>query len=506
MATWQKMTVGDIGDQRQVWYDYETGNMSETDPNAAAAPTEQDRVNQSIQSIISQHSDPQQQIAAIMANPEHGYRGVLQAINMGWVPNLPGVGEMIAAGQAGDDRGAIGGLGNLFEGGNLLNTLADPGGVVKAAEGGIDNLQSGNYLDPMGVADSFGGDSEVQPVDYLGMGRAADTDWLPVGRMYGRMMAAVGAGAAMSGAGAEGSPSAASGGTTEGLAPAAGGGYDQFGNAYTQLGTSGGGGGTIESLMSAAPAGTAAPEVANSGMDFGGEGVGWDSASMGGVAGSAGLAGAGVTGASALSSAAGGGSSSFSGDGGGGSGGSGSATGGGGMGGGSWLTGDDEWLRMLMRGAPGLLGALGSASQAEDFEDLANQYSNMGAPYRSRLQELYGNPQAFLNSPEVRVPIQQGTDMLARSLSVKGNPAGSGNALQELQNYTSNQLFSRLGQEKDRLGGFGGLTQYNQAAPQMAQSALAAQGNIYGDLGGAAADIFNPPRRYNLQDLMRSMG
>ena len=163
---------------------------------------------------------------------------------------------------------------------------------------------------------------------------------------------------------------------------------------------------------------------------------------------------------------------------------------------------DDDWLRILARGAPGLLGALGSASQAEDFEDLAHQYQQMGAPYRGRLEQLYGDPTAFLNSPEVRQPIQQGTDMLARSLSVKGNPAGSGNALQELQNYASTQLFGKLGQEKDRLGGFGGLTQYNQAAPQMAANTINAQGNIYGSLGGAAADIFNPQRRYTLQDLL----
>src|SRR5688572_12149969 len=35
MATWVKMTVGDIGDQREVWYDRETGNISEFDPTAA---------------------------------------------------------------------------------------------------------------------------------------------------------------------------------------------------------------------------------------------------------------------------------------------------------------------------------------------------------------------------------------------------------------------------------------------------------------------------------------
>ena len=126
---------------------------------------------------------------------------------------------------------------------------------------------------------------------------------------------------------------------------------------------------------------------------------------------------------------------------------------------------------------------------------------NMGAPYRGRLADLYSNPSAFLNSPEVQVPVQQGTNALARALSVQGNPIGSGTALQELQNYSSNQLFGRLGQEKDRLAGFGGLSAYNQAAPGAANNAIDANYGVYGALGKGAANIFNPPKQYNLVGL-----
>jgi hypothetical protein len=86
-----------------------------------------------------------------------------------------------------------------------------------------------------------------------------------------------------------------------------------------------------------------------------------------------------------------------------------------------------------------------------------------GGPYRERLAALYADPTSFLSSPEVMAPVQQGTDALARALSVRGNPAGSGAALQEIQNYASNQLFGRLGEEKTRLAGFGGLSAYNQS-------------------------------------------
>lgn len=322
---------------------------------------------------------------------------------------------------------------------------------------------------------------------------------LPIAFLAGFGGMAAGAG----GAGAEG---AAAGGTEAGVgAPgaAAGGGYDAAGNALLQSGTSGGGVGGATGAAAAMPAAIpetdptfggalnqtapgvyAAPEAAAGG------------GTLSGLATPTGAIGAGTSALSASSGGSGGGGATSGG---------GSATAGGSGGGGLFdYVDDDTWLQMLMRGVPGLIGAAGASSQAEDFEDLANQYSNMGAPYRGRLAELYGNPEAFLNSPEVRAPIQQGTNMLARSLSVGGNPAGSGNALQELQNYTSNQLFSRLGQEKDRLGGFGGLTAYNQAAPQAAQNVIGAQGNVYSNLGGAAADIFNPPRRYRLEDFLRA--
>ena len=159
-------------------------------------------------------------------------------------------------------------------------------------------------------------------------------------------------------------------------------------------------------------------------------------------------------------------------------------------------------MSQILAGAiPAAFGAYGANQQANAYEGLARDYMNMGAPYRGRLADLYNNPSAFLSSPEVQVPVQQGTDALARALSVQGNPIGSGTALQELQNYSANQLFGRLGQEKDRLGGFGGLSAYNQAAPQAASNAIGANKGIYDAFGAGAADVFYPPRRYSLSGL-----
>lgn len=114
-------------------------------------------------------------------------------------------------------------------------------------------------------------------------------------------------------------------------------------------------------------------------------------------------------------------------------------------------------------------------ARADAYRGLADRFSSYGDPYRRRLAELYSNPNSFLSSPEVTTAVQQGSDILSRSLSRGGNPVGSGNALQQIQSYATDQLFSRLGQEKDRLAGFGGIPQFNAAAPQMERYAIDAE-------------------------------
>ena len=139
------------------------------------------------------------------------------------------------------------------------------------------------------------------------------------------------------------------------------------------------------------------------------------------------------------------------------------------------------------------LGAYSSNQQTQAFQRLADQYASYGAPYRQKLSDLYANPTSFLSSQEVQVPVQQATDALARSLSIHGNPAGNGSALQEIQNYSANQLFGRLGQEKDRLAGYGGITQYNAAAPQAASNAVQSSGNTANAIGAGMSSLLNPP-------------
>lgn len=162
-----------------------------------------------------------------------------------------------------------------------------------------------------------------------------------------------------------------------------------------------------------------------------------------------------------------------------------------------------DWTSALGSAAGAGLGIAGSISQQHALEELANRQMAMGAPYRDRLASLYNDPSSFLHSAEVTTPVQQGTDALARSLSVQGNPIGSGHALQELQNYSSNQLFSRLGEEKNRLGSLGGLASFNAAAPGTALAGVNAGSNVYNAVGSGIANLTNP--QPSLVDLYRSM-
>lgn len=173
-----------------------------------------------------------------------------------------------------------------------------------------------------------------------------------------------------------------------------------------------------------------------------------------------------------------------------------------------------DWASVLGIGAATGLGVYGATQQADAMRDVARmedarirEMMGFGAPYRTRLADLTANPSAFLTSPEVTVPVDQATSSLARALSVQGNPTGNPAALSEIENYASNMLFGRLGEQMDRLAGYGGLTQYAGGAargPDLrpAMGAINAEGNIYQTIGSGIADLTTPRRRSTLADLL----
>lgn len=154
-------------------------------------------------------------------------------------------------------------------------------------------------------------------------------------------------------------------------------------------------------------------------------------------------------------------------------------------------------------GAAGL-GAYASNQQSNALADLANKYQEYGAPYRAELGRLQSDPGSFLTSPRVTTAVDQGTSAMARALSAKdGNPMGSGRALQELQNYSTNSLYGQLTNRENQLANFGGLSNFNAAAPNANLAAVNQTGNMYNAIGAGLNDVLNPQPTY--LDLMKAM-
>lgn len=112
------------------------------------------------------------------------------------------------------------------------------------------------------------------------------------------------------------------------------------------------------------------------------------------------------------------------------------ATGGGSAGTGSGSgAGSGNWFSNLFRSGGGSGSGAGSGSGG------FNPYSSLGGAGIGALAGILNARQqkkdARAGEEDERRAVQQGTDAMARSLSIEGNPAGSGRALQQLQNYAT---------------------------------------------------------------------
>lgn len=160
---------------------------------------------------------------------------------------------------------------------------------------------------------------------------------------------------------------------------------------------------------------------------------------------------------------------------------------------GEWTAADLLKLQTVGKVVAGGLGLLGSRQKERRQENQAREYDSRTRPYRTQLAELERDPTAYLTSPAVVGPVQQGTDALARALSVRfGNPAGSGTALQELQNYATTRLAGNLQDEKRRLAALSGIPQAAAAYPGASQAAIDSERGIYDVAGSTIYDITNP--------------
>jgi len=147
-------------------------------------------------------------------------------------------------------------------------------------------------------------------------------------------------------------------------------------------------------------------------------------------------------------------------------------------------------------GAAGL-GAYASNQQSNALAEQAAKFAEFGAPYRQQLASLQSDPGSFLSSPRVTSAVDQGTSAMARALSARdGNPTGSGRALQEMQNYATNSLYGQLTNRENQLANFGGLSNFDAAAPSANLASVQQTGNMYNAIGAGINDIFNPQPTY----------
>ena len=161
-------------------------------------------------------------------------------------------------------------------------------------------------------------------------------------------------------------------------------------------------------------------------------------------------------------------------------------------------TGTGEGLTLgtiAARGLPGLLGAIAANEQASAYSDAADQYMSYGAPSRQRFEASFGPGFSMENDPGYKDAMDQAAKAAMRALSVNGNPAGSPNAWgAALQDLYQKNAYNALQEYRRMNAGAGGMAALTSAAPSMTGNAIQAQGGVYGGLGAAAADIFNPPK------------
>lgn len=166
--------------------------------------------------------------------------------------------------------------------------------------------------------------------------------------------------------------------------------------------------------------------------------------------------------------------------------------------------GDALTIAGLARGIPGVLGAIAADKQADAYRSQADQYMAHGAPARARFEASYAPGFSMADDPGFLDAMNQAAKATLHGLSIHGNPAGSPNAwAKSLTDLFQQQAYRGLQDYRNMNAGAGGLAALTAAAPGAASNAIRSEGNVYSALGGAAADIFNPPK--SLEQILKQM-
>lgn len=152
-----------------------------------------------------------------------------------------------------------------------------------------------------------------------------------------------------------------------------------------------------------------------------------------------------------------------------------------------------DYLQALGSLGSTALGVMGSNKQQDAFKDVANQYLNIGAPYRDKLLASYQPGFDIAQAdPAFSKGLGASADAAARAVSSQsGNPFGNPGAMAEIQEGVLNRFIAPYTSNyRGQLGQFGGLG-LNTAGPASLAGA-GESGNKYDALGFGLGQLTSP--------------
>jgi hypothetical protein len=153
----------------------------------------------------------------------------------------------------------------------------------------------------------------------------------------------------------------------------------------------------------------------------------------------------------------------------------------------------------------GGLGYLGADKQAEAFQNVYNQQSAIGAPYRDRLNASYAPNFDLMSQPGYGDAFNRMAEISTNSWSPKGNPANNpGIQAGVLNDVWSQNYLPALSNYRGQLGQFGGLG-LNTAGQASLMGAQTADNGIAA-LAGGVGRIFGEATQPSFDDILKKLG
>jgi hypothetical protein len=175
----------------------------------------------------------------------------------------------------------------------------------------------------------------------------------------------------------------------------------------------------------------------------------------------------------------------------------------------------DDWLKTLGTAGSTALGMLGAKDQGDAIREqtnalqaMQNQYLNMGAPYRDRLNASYAPGFNMASDPAYTQALDQSANAILRKLSTQGNPFDNPGGVMEANRYvTQNVALPQLNAYRSQLGTFGnlGVNTAGTAGLNAAQSAgMQNNSGMFNALGYGINQLTNPTS--SLDEMIKKLG